>query len=504
MAAAAEVVMIPTGPRPMPRLLLSSSLLLLAACSARVPAQALDAPPPLAREFRGAWVATVNNIDFPSRRGLPVAALRDELDAIVARAVELKLNALVFQVRPAADAIYRSRLEPWSEFLTGTQGKAPDGDFDPLAHLIARCHDQGLLLHAWFNPFRSWHHGGKSAPHATHVSQKAPHLVVQYGTYQWMDPGNPLAAKWSLATVQDVVQRYDVDGVHLDDYFYPYPQGKLAFPDDGTFAAYRSGGGTLAKSDWRRANIDDYVQRLYAIVHDAKPHVAVGISPFGIARPGVPKGIQAGIDQYEQLAADVPKWLRNGWLDYLTPQLYWPIDQKPQAFDVLLAYWHQQNTKERAMWPGLYTGKALAVEKNWRPDELAQQIARVRAADDQPGHVHYSFQALRSDAAHVGGALRARIYREPVLAPAMPWLGRAAPGAPTLTVDADRRTVRWAVGADAHFVAVQARERGAWRTLAIVGGERRSFALPAAVEAVALTAVSRTGITSPVKSAMLH
>ena len=134
-----------------------------------------------------------------------------------------------------------------------------------------------------------------------------------------MDPGNPTAAKWSLATVQEVVRRYDVDGVHVDDYFYPYPDGKKPFPDDASYARYRAGGGRKSRSDWRRQNIDEYVQRLHAIVHEAKPHVAVGISPFGVARPGVPKGIAAGIDQYEDLAADVPKWLREGWLDYLAP-----------------------------------------------------------------------------------------------------------------------------------------------------------------------------------------
>ena len=167
-----------------------------------------------------------------------------------------------------------------------------------------------------------------------------------------MDPGHPTARKWSLAVIQDVVRRYDIDGVHIDDYFYPYPEARRGFPDDATYKAYRDRGGRLRRDDWRRSNIDTFVEQMYRIVHADKPWVMVGISPFGIARPGVPKGISAGLDQYGDLYADVPKWLRNGWLDYLAPQLYWPIDQEAQAFDVLLQYWHRHNPKGRAIWPG--------------------------------------------------------------------------------------------------------------------------------------------------------
>ena len=482
---------------------LSSLLVLLAlvaaACSAPVPAQAASgSPPPVAREFRGAWVATVKNIDFPSRPGLAPARLREEIDAIVARAVELGLNALVFQVRPAADAFYPSPLEPWSEYLTGTQGTAPAGGFDPLEYIVARCHEHGLALHAWFNPFRAKHEDSRARPHASHVRVKAPQLCVSYGKYEWMDPGEPLAAKWSLAVIQDVVQRYDVDGVHLDDYFYPYPIGKLAFPDDASYGRYRAGGGTLPRGDWRRANIDDYVRRLHTIVHDAKAHVAVGISPFGIARPGVPRGIQAGIDQYEQLAADVPKWLREGWLDYLAPQLYWPIDQKLQSFPVLLAWWHAQNPKQRAIWPGINPGRALGEWKNARADELEQQIALVRAADRAPGHIHFSFRALRTDAPNVGGALRTRVYREPALPPAMPWLGAEPPPALVAQLAAVDGEVRWTAPSAVRFVAVQVRDARGWRTLRVLGATAGRCALPAGSRAVALTPVSRTFVAGPV------
>ncbi|MCC7399409.1 MAG: family 10 glycosylhydrolase [Planctomycetes bacterium] len=372
------------------------------------------------REFRGAWVATVDNIDFPSRPGLPVAALQAELDQIVRRAAELGLNALVFQVRPAADAFYRSPLEPWSEWLTGAQGRAPAGDFDPLAYVIARCHERSLQLHAWFNPFRASHPAGKSPAAASHVTRRAPELCVRYGKHQWMDPGDATAVKWTLAVIQDVVRRYDVDGVHVDDYFYPYPEGKAAFPDARSFERYQGSGGRLSRDDWRRRNIDDFVRTLYELVHREKPWVLVGISPFGIARPGVPAGIEAGLDQYAQLYADVPKWLREGWLDYLSPQLYWPIDDRPHAFDALLAYWHAHNPKDRAIWPGLSVSRLQQPKPPARHSELRDQVLRTRAAANaHPGHVLFSFRALRDEAPQLAGTLR-ELYQERAAVPALP------------------------------------------------------------------------------------
>lgn len=425
---------------PMIRRLLRLSLaclLLTVACSTRVDAQqgspssrtktSATAPdsgrklPPA--EFRAAWIATVDNIDFPSKPGLSPQELRREIDAIVARAVELRLNALIFQVRPAADAFYKSPLEPWSEWLTGTQGKAPAENFDPLTYIIARSHRYGLHLHAWFNPFRCSHPAGKSKPDKSHVSQRAKDLVVTYGKYGWMDPGHPTARKWSLAVIQDVVRRYDIDGVHIDDYFYPYPVAKKPFPDSASFKVYRKNGGRLVRDDWRRSNIDGFVKDMYEIVHADKPWVWVGVSPFGIARPGVPRGIKAGLDQYGGLYADVPKWLRKGWLDYLAPQLYWPIDQEPQAFKVLLDYWHEQNVKDRAIWPGLYTSKIRGGGGLLRATELRDQIRLTRQKDStMPGHIHFSFKALRGDHALVARQLQREVYTEPAAIPVLPWL----------------------------------------------------------------------------------
>ena len=406
------------------RALLLAYASLTLSCCAGLDAQTRRRGEPVV-EFRAAWIATVNNIDWPSKKGLSSAQLRRELDQIVARSVELRLNALIFQVRAAGDAFYQSRLEPWSEWLTGTQGKAPDGAFDPLRYMIDRCHRSGIQLHAWFNPFRCWHKAGRSKPHASHVTQRAPHLTRHYGAYQWMDPGHTTSQTWTLAVIQDVIRRYDIDGVDIDDYFYPYPERDQPFPDDETWRAYQGAGGRLNRADWRRANIDSFVERLHRLVHAEKPWLMFGISPFGIARPGVPAGIEAGLDQFGQLYADVPKWLQRGWCDYLTPQLYWPIDQKPQAFAVLLQYWHTQNTRGRAIWPGLYTSRIREGGERIRGTELRDEIRLTRRADAAlPGHVHFSFKALRGDHALVGRQLMRSTYTKTARVPELPWLGQ--------------------------------------------------------------------------------
>lgn len=475
-------------------------LLLAPACTEPAAAQRREAPPPLAREFRAAWVATVANIDWPSRPGLPTALARAELDSIVTRAVQLELNALVFQVRPAGDAMYRSVREPWSEWLTGAQGRPPDEDWDPLQYLIERCHREGLQLHAWFNPFRAGHPSGKSKPASNHVRSRLPSLCVKYGSYVWMDPGDARARKWSLDVIIDVVRRYDIDGVHLDDYFYPYPERKSTFDDNRSYDRYTRGGGKLARADWRRHNIDNFVETLYRQTHAEKAWVQVGISPFGIARPGQPAGIEAGIDQYADLYADVPRWLNRGWVDYLVPQLYWPIDQKPQSFAALLCWWHEQNTLARHVWPGINPGRCLQQKPPCRPNELRDQITLIRQANATQGHVHFSFKALRTDAPNVGLALRRQLYRGPAVAPASPWLGTAAPATPIARLEHHSRgtTLVWQHDRSARFIVVQVKDSTGWRTARVEGADRGGCELPDGNIAIAVSAIGRTGIQSPI------
>ena len=403
--------------------LLIGTLALAATFSARASVPSSTAPPLPQREFRGAWVATVANIDWPSKPGLPAGQQQAEFIAIVKRAKALRLNAVILQVRPACDALYPSNLEPWSEYLTGKMGKPPAPSYDPLAFAIQECRKRGLELHAWFNPFRARDPSGTSLVARNHISRTQPKLVKSYGRYAWLDPGERDSQRHSMNVIMDVVRRYDIDGVHIDDYFYPYPEAKRQFPDDATYKAYRSRGGRLGRDDWRRSNIDGFVKDMYEIVHADKPWVWVGISPFGIARPGVPRGIEAGLDQYGGLYADVGKWLRNGWLDYLAPQLYWPIDRKQQAFKVLLEYWHEQNVMGRAIWPGLYTSKIRDGGGQLRSTELRDQIRLTRWQDSvMPGHVHFSFKALRGDHALVGRQLLREVYAAPASIPVLPWL----------------------------------------------------------------------------------
>lgn len=433
--------------------LAAAASLALAACSGPLlnravplrPAPGLqDLAPAAPREFRAAWVATVANIDWPSKPGLTAAEQQAEMRALLDRAVALKLNAIIFQIRTSADALYESKLEPWSEYLTGVQGQSPG--YDPLALWITEAHQRGLELHAWFNPFRARQSGAKSAPAATHLSQTQPAWIKRYGDMQWIDPGETAAAEHTLAVFKDVLQRYDVDGIHIDDYFYPYPipqpgsdpaaKLELDFPDEPSWQRYLQGGGKLARADWRRHNVDTLIERLHGMVHATKPWVRFGISPFGIPKPALrPEGI-SGFSQYDKLYADVELWLHQGWLDYLVPQLYWPQTQKGQGFGPLLDYWHSQNKQARHVWPGLFTSRIKPDNapndkpESWPVAEVMQQIEIVRNKYPGSGHAHFSMVALMQNRRGLADTLQAGLYAQPALVPATPWLESGGPAAP--------------------------------------------------------------------------
>ena len=447
------------------RALGAAALSWLAACAGPRPAprQPQALPQPL-REFRAAWVATVAHIDWPSRRDLGTEAQRAEMLALLERARLVGLNAIVLQVRPSADAIYPSPLEPWSEYLTGASGRAPDPPWDPLAEWVHEAHRRGLELHAWFNPYRARHPSARSEPAPTHVARAAPAIVRPYGEWLWLDPGEALAAERFRAVVLDVVQRYDVDGVHIDDYFYPYPVpdgqgGEQPFPDDAAWSRYRALGGTLPREDWRRDNVERLVESLYREVHRAKPWVRVGISPFGLPRPDRrPAGI-AGFSQYDKLYADVEHWLQQGWLDYLAPQLYWPIAQVPQAFEVLLDNWLQASLRGRPVWPGLFTSRVGAARDPYAPEEVLAQIDAVRVRHGTGGHLHFSMAALLQDREGIATRLHAEAYAEPALTPELPWLDEPAP--------APVRVEAAATAGAAAPLAVQPGAGAPWRTLVL-------------------------------------
>jgi len=463
-------------------------------------AQPSTEPGPAPREFRAAWVATVDNIDWPSRKGLPVERQRAELDAILDRARELRLNALIFQVRPGCDALYRSPLEPWAEWLTGAQGAAPRPLWDPLQHAITGAARRGLELHAWFNPFRARHRAATSRNASNHVS-RIPGMCVTYGKQLWMDPGNPAAREHSLKVILDVVERYDIDGVHIDDYFYPYPENGQAFPDEGSYRRYRDGGGGLHRDDWRRANVDGFIKDLHRGIKQRKTWVKFGISPFGIARPGVPRGIEAGIDQYGDLYADVVSWWRQGWCDYLSPQLYWPIAQRAQSYPVLLDFWARENVKGRHLWIGNYTSRVVNNEKPWPLREILDQIDLTRRQPGATGNVHFSMKALLPGVSTLGAQLERGPYVEPALVPASPWLDDEPPDAPSVTVGWTRDgdvELRWSRADDERRTVYLYCGRR-WRLADVLAGGRAGMRIKRdqlralRVGAVAVAAVDRCG-----------
>lgn len=397
-----------------------------------LPADLTRIPDP-PREFRGVWVATVANIDWPSKPGLPTKTQQAELLAILDTCQKLHFNAVVLQVRPMCDALYSSKLEPWSEFLSGELGKAPQPFWDPLEFAVREAHRRGLELHAWFNPYRAHHPSAKSAIPSSHLVKKRPDLARPYGKHHWLVPTNQDVQDHSLAVFLDVVKRYDIDGIHIDDYFYPYKEkdasGKLIpFPDDDSWAAYQKSGGTLSRDDWRRDAVNRFIQRLYLQVKLLKPHVKVGISPFGIWRPGYPPGIQ-GFDQYAELYADAKLWLNKGWIDYFTPQLYWPIRQEKQSYPRLLAWWASENSKARHLWPGIYTSRVTGAKKGWLAQEIVDQISLTRKHPDATGNVHFSMKALMKNSGGIADEL-AQLYREPALVPASAWLSKSPPPLP--------------------------------------------------------------------------
>lgn len=463
--------------------------------AAAVFAQPLPEPE---REFRAAWIATVDNIDFPTKRGLPVEGQRRELIAAVELAKKLKLNALIFQVRPMTDAVYRSDLEPWSEFLTGEMGKPQS--FDPLDFLVAEAHRNGILVHAWFNPYRAYHPAAKTMSEK-HVSRTHPEMVRQYGKYMWLDPTDEAGQKHSLNVIKDVVRRYDIDGVHFDDYFYPYVEkdkagNDISFPDDKNWQSYQAKGGKLGRSDWRRMHVSNFIAAVGREVKRIKPRVMYGISPFGIWRPMPELGIQ-GFDAYEGLFADSKKWLQDGTVDYFVPQLYWETARKAQSYPVLLDWWISQNTKKRHIWPGLATYR-IGSNANWSSNELLDQILRTRRSKETRGAVHFSFRSLRNDLGGVQQVLMNGPYRSEALIPASPWIKAARPSAPRVVMNRGNETVKvsWTERGKtkAFWFVVYAKDKSGWSS-SILPASERSISLSASrgIERVVVKGVDRLG-----------
>ena len=470
------------------------------------------------REFRAAWVATVENMDWPSRKGLSTARQKEELLGILDTLVALRMNAIILQVRPAADALYASSIEPWSDVLTGEMGRAPEPYYDPLAFAIAEAHKRGLELHAWVNPYRAKHPSTKTVSPG-HISRTNPGLVRNYGPYLWLDPGDPAVRALTERVVFDLVRRYDIDGVHMDDYFYPYPETRrrkeIPFPDNATWRRYRKAGGTLARNDWRRQNVNKLVKELYDGVHAVKPWVKFGVSPFGIWRPGYPASVR-GLDQYSVLYADARKWLNEGWVDYFTPQLYWSVDKRQQSYVELLEWWTQQNRKGRHLWPGNYTGKVgFTNSAKWPVSEIIEQIRLTRAQPGATGNVHFNMTVFTQNPDSLDERLLRESYSEPALVPASPWLARPEFAAPDIRIRTDlasgdsvldlRPGAISLPGADASRASrvwlwvVQKRTPSGWTTQILPGSNSSHLlgggSLPLDIR---VTAIDRVGNGSPI------
>jgi len=399
--------------------------------------------PKVEREFRGTWIATVANINWPSKKGLSSEEQKKEAIFILDKLSACNLNAVIFQARPQCDAMYKSELEPWSYFLSGKQGEAPEPFYDPLEFWIKEAHERGMELHVWLNPYRAHHiDGGEVSEYS--IVKKHPDWVVNLKSgYWWLDPSNKEVQDHSLNVVLDITKRYDVDGIHFDDYFYPYPSynDDIDFPDEKSWNTYLTSGGKLNRSDWRRHNINIFIERVYNGIKNIKPHVKFGLSPFGIWRPGNPESIE-GFDQYEKLFADAKHWINKGWVDYWTPQIYWKIGTVKQSFPIILGWWKNENLKGRHYWPGI---NIVRENNDLNTQEAINQIMIIRGMlPDSPGNICWSAGPIL-EFKELFDALINGPYNRKALIPATNWFNNSKPATPRVNISFtdDTANVNW-------------------------------------------------------------
>ncbi|MFB6811108.1 glycoside hydrolase family 10 protein [Streptomyces sp. NPDC056387] len=387
--------------------LLAGAAGLLAATGAAGPARAAravrgrGARRDAAAEFRAMWIASVENVDWPSESGLDAGAQREELTGLLDTAVARRLNAVILQVRPAADAMWPGAREPWSQWLTGEQGEDPG--WDPLGTAVAEAHARGLELHAWFNPYRVANHTDPDRLAEDHPARRNPDWTVPYNGKLYYNPGLPEVRAFVQEAMLDAVSRYEVDGVHWDDYFYPYPAAGKYFDDDDAYA--RHGGGFASRADWRRANTDTLVREMSERIRSVRPAARFGISPFAVWRNSDrdPLGspTQAGVETYDDLYADTRKWVREGWIDYIVPQVYWQIGHPTADYAKIVPWWAQTVAGTRV---DLYVGEALyrcdadSSTAAWRdPAELSRHLTFARELPEVRGHVYFSAKQVVAD-----------------------------------------------------------------------------------------------------------
>lgn len=384
------------------------------------------------REFRGVWMATVENLDWPTNPTMPAEKQKQQLVRMFDAHEQTHINAVIFQVRPAADAFYAKSREPWSKWLTGKQGQAPNPVYDPLEFALTEAHKRGMELHAWFNPYRATMDNRYSLLSPNHITNTKPEWFLIYGGQKVFNPGLPEVREYIVRVILDVVDNYDIDGVHMDDYFYPYAIAGQRINDD---AAYRQYGGDFDNiKDWRRNNVDLLIKQLNDSIRVHKPRVKFGISPFGIwanKSQNVEGSDTRGGDSYYSLYADSRKWIKEGWIDYINPQLYWPRGYNLAAFEKLLDWWSNNTYNHH-----LYIGQApyRIEEKKWsnfkNPDELSEQIKLLRSNPRVQGSVYFKSTSLLDNLGGFTDSLKNNYYRNPSLPPVMLWLDSVAPNVP--------------------------------------------------------------------------
>jgi uncharacterized lipoprotein YddW (UPF0748 family) len=405
------------------------------------------------REMRAVWIATVENIDWPSAKGLSTEQQKQEMVELLDQVKAYNMNTVVFQVRPDADALYDSKLEPWSEWLSGKQGVAPDPYYDPLKFTIEEAHKRGIDVHVWLNPYRAIQNIDKTVPAAKNVVNTHPDWIVTYGNKKYFNPGLPQVRDHVARVVSDLVRRYDIDAIHFDDYFYPYRIANQEFPDQGSFADYPNGFAPDKKDDWRRNNVDLIIKQLHDSIKSIRPGVEFGISPFGVWKNNStdPAGsaTKAGATNYDDLYADILLWEKEGWIDYVTPQLYWYIG-KTVADYAVLADWWSKNTYGCQLYIGQapYLLNEKSRDKAWQTsDELVNQIKLNRLNPSIAGSMFFSAKFLKRNPLGMKENLMKEMFKYPALTPPNP---RVSPEMPDVLINADitkkRRTytLSWA------------------------------------------------------------
>jgi uncharacterized lipoprotein YddW (UPF0748 family) len=376
------------------------------------------------KELRGVWVTTAFNIDWPSSATLSSDEQKTEFVNLIEAHHKNGINAIFVQIRPAAEVFYESQFEPWSIWLTGLQGRAPDPYYDPLRFMLDECHKRNIEFHAWINPFRAVSNIDRVKTVPDHIVNQKPEWFVTYGLdvrKKYFNPGIPEARAYIIKMIMDIVHRYDIDGIHFDDYFYPVREGGVDFPDNQAYKTYNPG--SLNKSDWRRENLNDFIKTLHDSINSIKPQIKFGVGPSGVWRNknNDPEGSNTrGLSSYDEQYADVRKWLREGWIDYVAPQIYWTIGYKAADYQELVDWWSRNVYGKH-----LYIGQAshrINETSDWKnPSAIPDQIRLNRTYPEIKGSIFYSSSALLKNKNGILDSLRNDFYQAYADVPDMPW-----------------------------------------------------------------------------------